>query len=279
MADEGNRRGGDSAAAGHHDQGVATPSAPPDALPRRRPRRSVRPVLKHGLAALTGLAVLAIVIIAITAPVGTAGEMTGNAWLPLGLRVSAVVVYVGVMVVHLWHLRAGALRERVWHATHVLMALGMIDMFAPTHHLIVAAELGRLVFVVAAVGTLAYVAAVVVRGERLGWLWPALAADLAAMAYMFVMPIPGFTWLTGVLVAWFALEAAGWVTGSLPSRADLGSAAGGRVGATAYPSSRMVSIRVSLAVMNLGMAYMLLAMEFGMAPMPAMAPMPGMTGM
>jgi hypothetical protein len=41
----------------------------------------------------------------------------------------------------------------------------------------------------------------------------------------------------------------------------------------------MASVRVTLAAMNLGMSYMLLAMEFGMAPMPAMTPMPGMSGM
>jgi hypothetical protein len=206
--------------------------------------------------------------------------MTGiNGWLPLGLRVSAVVVYGAVVVVHFWHLRVAELRERVWHAAHVLMALGMIDMFAPTRELIVAGDLGKWVFAVAAVSTLAYVAAAVVRSESLGWLWLAAAADLAAMVYMFVTPIAGFAWLTWVLAGWTALQALGWLTGSLPTRADLGSAAGRRVAATAYPSSRMVSIRVSLAAMNLGMAYMLLAMEFGMALKPAMAPMPGMTGM
>jgi Domain of unknown function (DUF5134) len=192
------------------------------------------PIRERGLAGLAVATVAAIVVIAMTAPAGTTTEMPGgNGWLPLGLRVSAVVVYAVVVVVHLWHLRASTLRERVWHATHVLMALGMIDMFAPTRQLIVAAEPAKLVFAVAAVATLAYIAALVVRGERLGWLWPALAADSAAMAYMFVMPIPGFTWLTGVLVGWFALQAAGWVTGWLPTRADLGSAVGRRVAATA----------------------------------------------
>ena len=48
--------------------------------------------------------------------------------------------------------------------------------------------------------------------------------------------------------------------------------------ATAYSSSRMVSVRVTLAARNLGMSYMLLTMEFGMAPMPAMTPMPRMSG-
>lgn len=212
-----------------------------------------------GLIGLAAAAIVAVAVIALTAPAGAMSM--GNRWLPTGLRVFAVVVYIAVVIVHVWHLRASAMTERAWHATHVLMALGMIAMFAPNGQAVVSARLGKAVFTVATAATLAYMAAVVLRGRRLGWLWPVAAADLAAMVYMFALPVPGFGWLTAVLIGWSVLQALGWLTGVLPARADLGS--------QPQSSRRETSVRVTLAAMNLGMAYMFLAMTLGMSPTPA----------
>jgi hypothetical protein len=246
-------------------------------------RRPVTPKSQLALAGLAAAAIVVIIVVALAAPGGSMKPMTmTNSWLPPTLRVLAVVGYAAIVAVHLWHLRAGAARERTWHTTHVLMALGMIDMFAVRSQATVATQIGKLVFAVAAAAILAYVAAVVLRGQRLGWLWPATAAALAAMAYMFAIPIPGFTWLTWLLVGWLTLDALGWLTGVLPSAADLGAAdteAGGATPAAYRSSTHHLSVRVSLAAMSLGMAYMFLAMTFGMASPPAMAPMPGMPGM
>jgi hypothetical protein len=247
--------------------------------PRSEHRRTTS-ILQLGLAGLAGAAVAAIVMIALSASTGTAAmRQGGNTWLPMWVRVVGVVGFAVVVAVHLWHLRATTSRERAWHTGHVVMALGMIDMFASTHRLIVDARIGKLVFAVAVVATLAYVGAVVARGERPGWLWPALAADFAAMVYMFVMPTRGLAWLTGILVAWSVLQAAGWVTGALPARANLGSPRG-RSAATACEASRRdLIVRVSLAAMSLGMAYMFAAMAVGMAPMPRTVSIPGMSRM
>jgi len=234
------------------------------------PNARVTPIV---IVAVAGAAILVVVVVAMTAAGGSAAAMAGhNPWLPTALRISAVLIYTGVVVVHGWHLRVTSARERLWHAIHVLMALGMIVMFAPMRRLVVVAGVGKWVFAVAAAGIVAYVAVLLVRGERLGWLWLAAAADLAAMAYMFAMPTPGLQWLTWLLVAWSTLQAIGWLTGVLPQRADLGSPA---VSAAACPRQDL-SISVTLAVMNFGMAYMFVAMAVGTAAMGGMGGMRGM---
>jgi len=230
---------------------------------------TVRPIYRAGLAAA---AIVAVVVVALTAP--TSEMNMSNRWLPTALRVFAVLVYAAVVAVHVWHLRAGARAERAWHSIHVLMALGMIAMYAPNGQAVVSAQLAKLVFTAATAATLLYIAAVLIRGQRLGWLWVAAAADLAAMVYMFALPVSGFGWLTALLVGWAVLQALGWLTGVLPAHADLGSPQPGCLTSTGS-SRREISVRVTLAAMSLGMAYMFLAMTFGMSAMPA-TPMRGM---
>ena len=233
---------------------AAMPKTPGDRMARVAPILTMAPA---------GATILALVVVAVTAAGGSTAAMAGhNPWLPTALRIPAVLVYVGVVAVHGWHLRVTAARERLWHATHVLTALGMIDMFAPARRPIAVAGVGTLTFAVAAAGIVAYVAVRVVRGGRPGWLWVAAATDLAAMAYMFAMPAPGWRWLTWLLVAWSTLQGIGWLIGVLPRRADLGSVSG----ATAVCPRQDLSVSVTLAVMNFGMAYMFVAM----AVMPAM---------
>jgi hypothetical protein len=247
---------------------------------RQERRRTSTSLRERGLTCLAVAAVIGIVVVALTASTATKAAMSGpNAWLPWSARVLGVVVFAIVVAVHLWHVRAGVAHERAWHTAHVLMALGMIDMFAPTRQMIVSAAIGRVVFVVAAVATLTYASALVIRGELLGWLWPALAADLAAMVYMFATPPPGLMWFTAILVGWSVLQAVGWLTGVLPAWADLGAPRDGLATTDSGPSRRAASVRISLAAMNLGMGYMFLAMALGMARTPSMLPMPTMPGM
>ncbi|WP_300582878.1 DUF5134 domain-containing protein [Mycobacterium sp.] len=221
--------------------------------------------------------IVAIVVVAVSATsLAVPGMGMANPWLPPKLRVAAVLVYVAVVVAHVWHLRDRSARRCLWHVAHVMMALGMIEMFAVVRQPLVGAEVGKLLFAVGAAAILAYVAAVSGRGKRLGWLWVAAAADMASMAYMFAymfaMPSGWFKWLTWPLVAWATLQATGWLTGALPCRADLGSPAGS---VAARHSGADLSISVTLAAMNVGMAYMLVAMALGMPTMPAMGDMHG----
>lgn len=84
---------------------------------------------------------------------------------------------------------------------------------------------------------------------------------------MFVLPSPGLRWLTAVVVGWLTLQALRWVTGVLPGWADLGSSRDAVAGAACASSAKMLSVRISLAAMTLGMAYMFVAMALGMSAM------------
>jgi Domain of unknown function (DUF5134) len=217
-------------------------------------------------------------------------EMPGNAWLPTWLGIAATAVFVVVLAVHLRHLAGGTRGGRAWHTGHVLMALGMIDMFLPTSGMIVSAVIGEVVFALAAVSVGGFVVSRLVRRGRVSWLWPITGVDLAAMAYMFAMPSVRFGWLTGLLVAWFVGQALGWIIGRLSAIADAATAeptdiAGHHLatgagvaapGATteratpatvAHSSAHSLSIRATLTVMSLGMGYMFLAMQLGMTHM------------
>lgn len=233
-------------------------------------------------------------------------EMAGHNWLPDWLRIVAVAAYLAVLAVHLWHLVGATPRGRAWHLGHALMALGMAVMFLPTNGMVVPADTGEIVFAAVAVIVFGYVVSELVRHGRAGWLWPIAGVDLAAMAYMFGMRSMHLEWLTVLLIAWFAVQALGWLTGYLASLVNyrglggpgpslavrppvdagypgrqpvdlaLRTATTPRAGTaitTVSPVNR-ASIRATLAVMSLGMAYMFLAMQLEMIHMGGV--MPGM---
>lgn len=269
--------------------------------------------VRYGLATLAGVAAVAIVGLVVSghsdwpARVGhnpRLPPMTGNALLPVWLGVAASLVFLVVLVVHVWHLFDEGVRGRAWHCGHVLMAAGMIDMFLPTHGMVVSAGIGEGVFAVSACLVFCWLLVGLARGASVGVLWIVLGVDLSAMVYMFAMSQVRIAWLSWLLVAWFVLQAAGWATGRLSAvvgRGGLGDtpcgaqavvaetggpgAASGAGGpdAAARSAAHSVSIRLTLLAMNLGMAYMFVAMQLGMTgmtgDMPGMQDMGGMSGM
>jgi hypothetical protein len=221
-----------------------------------------------------------------------------NSWLPPWLGLTLATLFVVILIVHLYHVLVLTGRERLWHGVHVLMATGMIIMFAPTGRLIVWNVTAVAVFAAAAVT----VAGLLVRqralGHHLGTLWLIATLDLAAMVYMFAMTDLRLLWLTVALAGWFIIQATGWTTARLyttlahgglgdppPNRPTTTTPASTPTESTAnqpHPGSphqlhhgnaHRNLIRATLAMMSIGMAYMLIAMQFGTASMPGM---PGM---
>lgn len=201
----------------------------------------------------------------------------GSDWIPTWLSVLALVGYAGVVLVHVHHARALRGPSRWWHAGHLLMALGMIDMFWPSSAggAPVGETAGVVVFAVAtacALGLLAWTAA---RGGH--WqLWVVSVADLAAMVYMFAMMSHSSAALTVLFVSWSVLGGLGWASGD--AERILGFHAADAHGADAEAEHTVhggADLRATLAFMAVGTAYMLLAMQYGM---PGHG-MPGMTGM
>lgn len=261
--------------------------------------------------------------------------MVASSWIPAPVGVVWAVLFALVVLVHVGHAVVMPGRHRRWHASHVLMAAGMLVMFLPTEGMLVPAQVGVWVFALAAGGLAGGLVVARLRGAALGPLWIASVVDLAAMAYMFAMMSTRVAWLSGLAAAWFIVQALGWATGWLgrvlehgglgdttapthragtaigspdrepdslaTSEAQPREGVQGRRGsgsavlvAGAAVRSRVAAVcdrvvdggrrdwtvRLTLTAMSVGMAYMLLAMQFGVNTMAGMssAGMPGMSG-
>lgn len=184
-----------------------------------------------------------------------------SSWLPGWVEVVAVVVYAVILVLHLSHAWSAGRLVRLWHVGHIVMALGMIDMFWPST-MPIGEVGGEAVFAIAAAATLGLGAFAVSSGDN--WrIWAVSTVDFVGMVYMFAMMSHRIAPLTIAFVVWSIAEALAWLTGY----------AFGLLGV----SEHGVDLRLSLAAMTVGMAYMFLAMQYGVSDMNGMQHMPGMT--
>jgi hypothetical protein len=103
--------------------------------------------------------------------------------LPNWLAVIWTLVFIAVLVSHARHVLETTGERRGWHSGHVVMALGMIFMFAPVSldHFNIPAGLWQLLFANAAGLVVAWVLARALSGRPVGVLWVLIAIDLAAM--------------------------------------------------------------------------------------------------
>lgn len=191
--------------------------------------------------------------------------------LPSWLAAVWVVMFAAILVIHLRHAVEEEGERRLWHSGHVLMALGMAFMAASSSVAGLAVFTGfwQLVFGCATLTIVALILGRTLARGSISPLWPLMAIDMAAMAYMwssgeFVAPL---TWL---LVAYFLgqslLWSRDWIR-NLDQQASptaVWNSAEGVAAATAAPLICHRDLRVSMCVMTLGMAYMLAAMQLVM---------------
>ncbi len=189
--------------------------------------------------------------------------------LPTWLAVIWSLVFLAIAVVHARHVWETRGERRLWHSGHVLMAVGMLFMFAPPSldHFGVPSEFWQLLFANAAGAIVIWILIALTNGVAVNRLWLVLAFDLAAMTYMWSSNgfVPVVTW---ILVGYFAIQALLWATNRY--RELDGQEVGGRVflgGDGALTASAVTSLvcerdlRVSMGLMALGMAYMFAAMQ------------------
>lgn len=198
-------------------------------------------------------------------------------WLGIVLGVASIVV----IVPHLRHVTVTAGQHRWWHAGHIIMALGMAQMYllgmgTPAVDNALSGLFGASTLVVLVVA-----ARCRTREGVVNPLWIATALDMAAMAYMYapqsLRPAP-LTWL---VIVYLVMQAAAWATGAwgrmpvfatVPATVPAGGADGGA--ATSAGGDPMLvprpglglsgrkdpGVRATLTAMALLMAYMLVAM-------------------
>jgi hypothetical protein len=194
----------------------------------------------------------------------------GHNILPSWLAVLWMLVFIAIIVIHGRHVLESEGQRRLWHSGHVLMAVGMAFMFAPgsVDHFDIPTGFWSLAFANAAIAIVLWMLVEAFAGRGTNVLWLVMAFDLAAMAYMwspsgFQAPI---TW---VLVAYFAVQAVLWGTDrvrALDERTILGGAVsvtpdGAMTASVAEPLICYKDLRVSMAAMTIGMAYMFAAMQ------------------
>lgn len=220
-----------------------------------------------------------------------------SAWIPAPVAVVWLILFALIAFTHIVHAAKLPGRLRLWHSCHVFMAAGMILMFWPAEPLAgMPAAFGVWSYIIAA-GVLALCVAIAWwRFSQLQVLWLVSVVDFAAMAYMFAMSTL-VTWLSLIVATWFIAQTLAWAS-DLPGRMGAPTDCARRkhtdaIGPTAnqrndglYLSgdTRMSApsktpliqsggdhhdwpVRVTLAVMAAGMAYMILAMQFGMSGM------------
>lgn len=194
--------------------------------------------------------------------------MVMQTWLlPEWLRTTWIVVLVVIAVLHLGHARGMGGQRRYWHLGHVLMAVGMAEMYAPFSPPLLPGVVGMALFALA-VGAAA-AAAVWLRRREGAWpvLWVLSSAEMAAMAYMFLPMSAHSALLSYVLAAYLLGQSLLWAFGTwdrylLPGRTaidpvDRRSVAADRAAVPVRRSSP--ALRFSLVAMSACMAHMLLA--------------------
>lgn len=225
---------------------------------------------------------------------GDMDQMNNHAMalLPTWLGVVLGIMSLLVIVPHITHVLATTGQHRWWHIAHIVMAIGMAQMFlfGMANPFINGTFAG--LFVAITCLLLATTAWSRAREGTVNPLWIATAVDIAAMAYMYAPASarPGpVTWL---LIVYLVAQAVAWASGAWgkvptfaleasPSAAGSGDDPGwridadrtacpegsGPIGVAVAPRPRLglsgrkdPGVRATLAFMALAMAYMLLAM-------------------
>ncbi len=190
--------------------------------------------------------------------------------LPDWLAILWTLVFIAIVVIHGRHVLESRGQRQIWHSGHVLMALGMAFMFAPTsiEHFNIPSGFWQLAFANGAITILAWMLAQALSGRAINVLWLMMAIDLGAMAYMW-SPSGFQAPLTWVLVAYFVVQSLLWVTDRM-REVDHKTLLGGSLSVTpggavamsgAEPLVCFRDLRVSMFAMTLGMAYMFAAMQ------------------
>jgi hypothetical protein len=203
----------------------------------------------------------------------TSGGGSGlPALVPEWLGVVGAAIFTVIAVSHLRHLATAVGQRRPWHACHVLVAVGMAFMYAPTaiDPLGIPARFWQIVFAVACVLAALWSMSGTQRTPTLMWLLTAV--DLGAMVCMWPPNVSAS--LRWVLVIYLSVQASLWamdayrrVDGAAPviNFSVLSAAPAGvslpLTATRAQPLLGDLDISVSMVLMSVGMAWMFAAMQ------------------
>jgi hypothetical protein len=215
---------------------------------------------------------------AMTMPANAA--LHGAHLLPDWLALVWVGVYVLIAAAHVGHMLSTGGQRRPWHASHVVMAMGMAFMYLPARIDPVSVPAGLWQAIFALAGLIAAGWAITGSGRVSTTLWLLTACDLGVMLDMWSgLGHPRETLVSWVLAGYLLAAALMWAL-DLYRRAErrppivdwrlfvIETAGGGAVagvGSSTDSATTLLGerdISASMSLMTLGMAYMLVAMQF-----------------
>ncbi len=203
-----------------------------------------------------------------TPPGGGSGGMAGGVMamsgpdlLPAAVTWLWLVALAAVLVFHCAHfLRMGG-QHRWFHASHILMLVSMLYMYASMefHWKWLPAALQAWTFALSTAAILVWMGYRLVKKQPFSYLWILALIMQAAMVYMWLPDwIAVLTW---ILVGYYALETLAWLFGLIDDSKGRGAVGPGdrsNFVALAHPTLRA---NVSMAVMAASMGYMFAAMQ------------------
>jgi hypothetical protein len=180
-----------------------------------------------------------------------------------------------VLVFHCSHLIAMRGQHRWYHASHVVMLVGMLYMYAS-----VAfgwdwfpEPMWLFVYVATSAGIIGWMMVRFEQRRSLSYLWILALAQQGAMIYMW-MPMPDWIpWLSYTLAGYFTLETIAWLTRAWSKQAYSSVVAGGARSTVMTLQPRSAFGHICMSMMAASMAYMFAGMQLMMSPMPRPSPL------
>ncbi|MEI6362317.1 MAG: hypothetical protein WCP95_09285 [Actinomycetes bacterium] len=187
--------------------------------------------------------------------------MSGPDLLPAWVTWLWLIALAAVLVFHCSHFVRMGGQHRWFHASHILMLVSMLYMYASMefHWKWLPAALQAWVFGLSTAAILVWMVYRIVKKLPFSYLWILALIMQAAMIYMWLPDwIAVLTW---ILVGYYALETLAWLLGLINDTKGKGAVGPGDTSAfvpLAHPS-RMAN--VSMAIMAASMGYMFAAMQ------------------
>jgi hypothetical protein len=187
--------------------------------------------------------------------------MSGPDLLPAWVTWLWLIALTAVLVFHCSHfLRMGG-QHRWFHASHILMLISMIYMYASMEFSWswLSATLQAWIFALTSAAILVWMVYRVVKKQPFSYLWILALIMQAAMFYMW---LPNWiAVLTWILVVYFALETVAWLLGLINDTKGNGAVGPGDKQHVVHLAHPSVLANVSMAIMTASMAYMFAAMQ------------------
>lgn len=187
--------------------------------------------------------------------------MSGPDLLPAWVTWLWLIALALVLVFHCAHFVRMGGQHRWFHASHILMLVSMLYMYASMefHWKWLPAALQAWVFALSTAAILVWMIYRFVQKKPFSYLWILALIMQAAMIYMWLPSwIAVLTW---ILVVYYALETIGWLVGVINDTNGKGAVGPGDKStfvALAHPGWKA---NVSMAIMAASMAYMFAAMQ------------------